>query len=381
MIFLKGQKAAIYYYAKTKSQKPLVQRSKVYMRIKIKKITAMILLTVLSVTLLSGCSTSGTSDQKISKQGFYFDTIIQITLYGTSDEAYIDECFKMAKKYENMLSNTVDTSEVSKINASAGSSGVDVSDDTLELIKKGIEYGDLSSGKFDITIGKLSDMWNFSEIAENSASDDNEVDASVIPSDESIQTELSHVDYHNIQIDGNNVMLTDPDAKLDLGGIAKGYIADKMKEYLQSKDITSGIINLGGNVLTIGEKSDGSDYTVGIQKPFDESGSPVCTVKVKDKSIVTSGIYERYYKVNGKIYHHILDTDTGYPVENDLYSVTIISDSSCDGDALSTTCFALGIDKATELINSLSGVEAIFVTDDYKIITTSDTYEVDEQTS
>lgn len=174
-------------------------------------------------------------------------------------------------------------------------------------------------------------------------------------------------------------MLTDSKAKLDLGGIAKGFIADKMKAYLQSKKITSGIINLGGNVLTVGEKSDGSDYTVGIQKPFDESGEPICTVKVKDKSVVTSGIYERYYRVDGKLYHHILDTTTGYPVNNNLYSVTIISDSSCDGDALSTTCFALGIDKAKELINSLSGVEAIFVTDDYSIITTSDEYNVSKE--
>ena len=246
----------------------------------------------------------------------------------------------------------------------------------IELIKKGIEYGDTSDGRFDITIGKLSDLWNFSEIAENTDSKDNEVDASVVPSDAQIQSELAHVNYHNIQINGNDVMLTDSKAKLDLGGIAKGFIADKMKTYLQSKKITSGIINLGGNVLTVGEKSDGSDYTVGIQKPFDESGEPICTVKVKDKSVVTSGIYERYYRVDGKLYHHILDTTTGYPVKNNLYSVTIISDSSCDGDALSTTCFALGIDKAKELINSLSGVEAIFVTDDYSIITTSDEYSV-----
>ena len=159
------------------------------------------------------------------------------------------------------------------------------------------------------------------------------MDASVVPSDAQIQSELSHVNYRNIQINGNDVMLTDSNAKLDLGGIAKGFIADKMKAYLQSKKITSGIINLGGNVLTVGEKSDGSDYTVGIQKPFDESGEPICTVKIKDKSVVTSGIYERYYRVDGKLYHHILDTTTGYPVKNNLYSVTIISDSSCDGDA------------------------------------------------
>ena len=112
--------------------------------------------------------------------------------------------------------------------------------DTLELIKNGIEFGDTSDGRFDITIGKLSDLWNFSEIAENTDSKDNEVDASVVPSDAQIQSELSHVNYRNIQINGNDVMLTDSNAKLDLGGIAKGFIADKMKAYLQSKKITSG---------------------------------------------------------------------------------------------------------------------------------------------
>lgn len=346
------------------------------MKNKLKHLVPVLLALATITGSLSACELKPKDQQKVSKQGFYFDTIIQITLYGTTDEKYIDDCFDMAKKYEDMLSNTVSYSEVSKINDAAGKEYVTVSDDTLELIKKGIEYGDTSDGRFDITIGKLSDLWNFSEIAENTDSKDNEVDASVVPSDAQIQSELSHVNYRNIQINGNDVMLTDSKAKLDLGGIAKGFIADKMKAYLQSKKITSGIINLGGNVLTVGKKSDGSDYTVGIQKPFDESGEPICTVKVKDKSVVTSGIYERYYRVDGKLYHHILDTTTGYPVKNNLYSVTIISDSSCDGDALSTTCFALGIDKAKELINSLSGVEAIFVTDDYSIITTSDEYNV-----
>ena len=201
--------------------------------------------------------------------------------------------------------------------------------------------------------------------------------ASVVPSDAQIQSELSHVNYRNIQINGNDVMLTDSKAKLDLGGIAKGFIADKMKAYLQSEKNHLRHHKPGWKCPHCRcKKSDGSDYTVGIQKPFDESGEPICTVKIKDKSVVTSGIYERYYRVDGKLYHHILDTTTGYPVKNNLYSVTIISDSSCDGDALSTTCFALGIDKAKELINSLSGVEAIFVTDDYSIITTSDEYNV-----
>lgn len=339
-----------------------------------KIINTIVMISALAV-MLCGCQKS--ENKKISKQGFYFDTIIQITLYGTDDEQYINDCFDIAGKYEKMLSNTIDDSDISRINKAAGEQTVCVSDETVSLIQKGIEYGRLSGGKFDITIGELSNLWNFPEIAENSKSDDNEADSSVIPSDEKIDEYLGHVDYNKIKIDGNNVMITDEKTQIDLGGIAKGYIADKMKEYLKSKKVTSGIINLGGNVLTIGSKSYGSDYTVGIQKPFDRSGASIATIKIDDKSVVTSGIYERYYKVDGKIYHHILDTQTGYPVENDLYSVTIISDSSCDGDALSTTCFALGKDKAEEFIKSMDGVEAIFVDNKMNVTCSDENMQID----
>lgn len=191
------------------------------MKNKLKHLVPVLLALATITGSLSACELKPKAQQKVSKQGFYFDTIIQITLYGTTDEKYIDGCFDMAKKYEDMLSNTVSYSEVSKINDAAGKEYVTVSDDTLELIKNGIEYGDTSDGRFDITIGKLSDLWNFSEIAENTDSKDNEVDASVVPSDAQIQSELSHVNYRNIQINGNDVMLTDSKAKLDLGGIAK----------------------------------------------------------------------------------------------------------------------------------------------------------------
>ena len=339
-----------------------------------KIINTIVIISALAV-MLCGCQKS--ENKKISKQGFYFDTIIQITLYGTDDEQYINDCFDIAGRYEKMLSNTIDDSDISRINKAAGEQAVCVSDETVSLIQKGIEYGRLSGGKFDITIGELSNLWNFPEIAENSKSDDNEADSSVIPSDEKIDEYLGHVDYNKIKIDGNNVMITDEKTQIDLGGIAKGYIADKMKEYLKSKKVTSGIINLGGNVLTIGSKSDGSDYTVGIQKPLDRSGTSIATIKIDDRSVVTSGIYERYYRVDGKIYHHILDTQTGYPVENDLYSVTIISDSSCDGDALSTTCFALGKDKAEEFIKSMDGVEAIFVDNKMNVTCSDENMQID----
>ena len=158
-----------------------------------KIINTIVMISALAV-MLCGCQKS--ENKKISKQGFYFDTIIQITLYGTDDEQYINDCFDIAGKYEKMLSNTIDDSDISRINKAAGEQAVCVSDETVSLIQKGIEYGRLSGGKFDITIGELSNLWNFPEIAENSKSDDNEADSSVIPSDEKIDEYLGHVDYN-----------------------------------------------------------------------------------------------------------------------------------------------------------------------------------------
>ena len=327
------------------------------------RLPAFLLAVLFVLTAVSSC---GFSQQKVSRSGFYFDTIITITLYGTANEGYIDKCFELAKNYERKFSNTIASSEISRINSNAGSY-VEVSDETLELIQAGIRYGEISGGRFDITVGRLSELWNFSRIAESLESEDNEADASVLPDPKDVKSAAKHVDYTAVKLKGSKVKLTDKNAMLDLGGIAKGYIADRMREYLRGEGITSGIINLGGNVLTLGEKADGSSYTIGIQKPFAPSGTSLGTLSVADASVVSSGIYERYYRLDGTLYHHILDTGTGYPVENNLYQVTIISSSSMDGDALSTTCFALGLEDGMKLVEDTDGVEAIFVTDDGEV--------------
>jgi len=233
-----------------------------------------------------------------------------------------------------------------------------VSDTTIELLKKGIKFGELTDGAFDITIAPLSELWDFKNNPGN------------VPSESDIAEALSHVNYKNIVIEGNTVTLTDPEAAIDLGGIAKGYMADQLKEYLLREGVNSAIINLGGNVLTIGEKPDETAFNIGIQKPFDEQNATITSVQVKDSSVVTSGSYERYFKVNDVIYHHILNTKNGYPCDNGLLSVTILSEASIDGDALSTTCFALGLEKGQELIASLEGIDAIFVTEDFEIVDT-----------
>lgn len=302
-----------------------------------------------------GC---GRSKEPVSKSDFYFNTVITITLYGEENASYIDDCFKLASHYENLFSNTIADSDISKIN-NANGTPVTVDDDTIELLQKGIYYGDLSQGQFDITIGKLSSLWDFPN------------NSGTVPSESDIEATLSTIDYHAIVIDGNEVSLSNPDAMIDLGGIAKGYIADKMKDYLNEKDITSGMINLGGNVLTLGDKPDGSNYNIGIQKPFSDDGTAIASVEVSDETVVSSGVYERYFYVSDNFYHHILNPKTGYPYDNNLLGVTIICPKSVDGDGLSTTCFALGLEDGMKLIESLDDTEAIFITDDYELHTTS----------
>ena len=303
--------------------------------------------------LLCGCTTN---KEPISKTAIYFDTVISIKIYDSQDTEILEQCFTFCEEFENTISRTIETSEISQINNSKGNP-VEVSDTTIELLEKGIYYSELTNGAFDISIAPLSELWDFKNNPGN------------VPDENDIQEALTHVSYKNILIEGNTVTLLDPDMAIDLGGIAKGYMADQLKDYLLSEGVKSALIDLGGNILAVGTKPDNSNYTIGIKKPF-KDGEMVSTESINDISVVTSGCYERYFEVDGVIYHHILDTNTGYPCNNNLYGVTIFSDKSVDGDALSTSCFALGLEEGQKLIKSLDGIDALFVTDTYEIIDT-----------
>ncbi len=299
---------------------------------------------------LTGCGASSPTPLKAT--GFYFDTIISVTLYEKAEEGLLEECMELADYYEKLLSPNIEGSDIWNINHSEGSF-VAVNEDTLSLLNTALDYARLSEGLVNPAIGTLSQLWNF-------GSDNQEI----IPDKAQIDEALSHIDYHSVIIKNNQVKLSDPDVRLELGFIAKGFIADKMKEFLLSKGVTSGLINLGGNVLTIGTRPDGSPFHIGIQKPFDESGIPALTLDLSDTSVVSSGNYERYFIKDGKLYHHILSTSTGYPVESGLSQVTILSASSVDGDALSTLCFILGYEKAASLLENYPDIRAVFITKD-----------------
>ncbi len=315
------------------------------------------LLTVMMTTCcLWGCADASSTSDYIYRTDFLLDTVVTLQIYDTKDEAILDGAMELCSQYEDLLSRTIETSDISRINDANGSP-VTVSDDTIELLELGIYYGQLSEGTFDITIAPLSILWDFSN------------NKGVIPDEDDITNVLDDIDYRNISIDGNTVTLANPDAMIDLGGIAKGYIADKLKEYLVENGVEHAIINLGGNILTIGGHTDGSDFNVGVQEPFGESNTAITSVSLNDQSLVSSGIYERYFELDGVIYHHILDPETGYPYDTDLYGVTIISDNSVDGDALSTICMTKTLEEGLNLIHSLEGIEAVFITSDMEIIT------------
>ena len=333
---------------------------------------------IMAAVLLCGCGAGSKAPEPVSNDGYFLDTICSVSVYrmtaedgsvkdasGMEDEALdaINGSFEVCKDLESKLSRTRKDSDVSRINSAKGE-WTEVSAETLDLIQKGIDYSDLSGGDFDITVGGVTKLWDF-HAAEGEAK---------IPDEEAVAEAVKHVGYEGVEIDGDGsrVRLADPEAEIDLGGIAKGYIGDCMTEYLEEQGVVSAVINLGGNVICIGGKTDESGFVIGVETPFSDRREIIGTVEAADKTLVTSGIYERRIEVDGKSYHHILDTATGWPAETDLDAVTLIADkgSSADIDALSTTCLIKGADEGMKLIENTDGVEAIFVLSDGNIRTT-----------
>ena len=327
---------------------------------------------LLSSAAFSGCSlkanTAENSDagsqEPVSATEIKLNTAVTVTIYDSQDRELLTECMNLCDKYEKIFSRTASDSELYQLNHReltpvAGTEDTfQISDPLAELIRKGLYYSELSEGAFDIAIEPLTSLWDFT--AEDPQ----------VPEDRLIQKALTKCDYHNVSVsDNNEVILKTEDTAIELGAIAKGYIADRLKDYLISQGVKSAIINLGGNVLCIGGKPDDSSFKIGIQKPFADRSE---TIAVMDKSVVSSGVYERCFEQDGTLYHHLLNPRTGYPYDNGLIAVTIISDESVDGDALSTTCFALGLEDGMKLAESLDNVQAFFVTSDYEIHYTKD---------
>ncbi len=315
--------------------------------------TAKLLLILTSAAFLAACAPRLPAED--TRTEFVLGTTCTIKLVQGGDEKTLDDVFARLRAIDDRMSANKDGTEIAAVNKAAGRTGaagaVKVSDDTFYVISKALEYAKLTGGAFDPSVGPLVKLWN---IGSEGAS---------VPPAKSIAAALKLIDWKKVSLDAEakTVRLASPGMRLDLGAIAKGYAADECDRILHAHKVKAAIVDLGGNVLVFGKKKDGNPWKIGVQNPDKERNSYIGLVTGFDITVVTSGIYERFFIQDGKRYHHILDTKTGFPVDNGLKSVTIMTNSSIDADGLSTSVFALGKDRGLELVKSMKGAEAVII--------------------
>ncbi|HPT78011.1 MAG TPA: FAD:protein FMN transferase [Candidatus Atribacteria bacterium] len=326
------------------------------------KLSRMLLL-VLTAVSLGGCSHGS---KPVKEDIFALDTYITFTVYGRLNaDAAIKAAISRIRDIENRMSATKPGSEISLINEKAGIEPVKVKPDTFYVIKKALEYAELTGGVFDITTLPLKRLWNISG------------DNTRIPSQEEISEKLALVDYRKVRLDEaeSTVYLEEKGMMIDLGGIAKGYCGDEAVRILKAHNIQHALINLGGDIVTLGTKPDGTPWKIGIQNPRiaeDEEGRQhVAVFDISGGTIVTSGDYERYmirvYEETGIRYHHIFDPRTGYPADTGAISVTVKGASAVDCDTLATSIFILGAEEGLKLAESLENIDVMIITEDKKL--------------
>lgn len=351
-----------------------------------KKAVAMLLAAVFTAGMLSGCGTSvdtekskndsrkaveqttqaeadtnsktqNEEDKSESRDIFAMDTYMTLTAYGKNAKKALDEAVDEINNIEQLVSTGIDSSEVSQINKNGKGS---VSETTGYLIKRSKEIYDSTNGVFDITIYPIMQAWGFP--TENYR----------VPGKKELKKLRGLMGADHVLYDEKKqeVILNKEGMKIDLGGIAKGYTSSKVMDIFKENGISSAVISLGGNVQTLNGKPDGSDWRVAVENPAD-TGSYIGVLSIKDKAVITSGGYERYFKQDGKTYHHIIDPATGYPADSGLISVTIVSDDGTLADGLSTSLFIMGEEKAAQFWRKNSDeFETIMETADGKLYVT-----------
>ena len=287
-------------------------------------------------------------NKKTTGIGFYFDTVVSLSLWG-APEGLMDEIWAACARYEQLLSKTIDASDVSRINNAMGQT-VTVDPETWEILRRAKEISAQTGGAFSITIAPVTALWSFTDTVTN-----------MVPTDEARLKMLPLVDDQKIALGENNTVTLPAGMEIDLGGIAKGYIADKVADIIREKAY-AGIVSLGGNVSTVGKKPDGSAFSVGIKDPHNPAASKAI-IYTGDGTVVTSGTYERGFSFGGERFHHILDPETGWPSQSDLVSATFVMDSSMTADALATACIVIGSEKSLALAKELQ-LDAMFIDKD-----------------
>jgi FAD:protein FMN transferase len=313
-----------------------------------------------------------TGDAQVSNEGgtksmsqtyYIYDTVVTIKVFGdTVEQKNMDDIQQMLERMDIELSRTKEGGEVYAVNQAAGKEAVAVSDGTFEVVKQSLKYAEEMNGLFDPTIGPLVDLWNIGSGGEQ------------VPPQADIDKAKALINYKDVIIDeaAKTVKLAKEGMILDLGGIGKGYAADRIAEYLKEQGLDSAMINLGGSsIIALGTKPGGAEWNIGLQDPDQSRGTQLGTIKVSDEVIDASGVYERFFIQDDVRYHHILDPRTGYPSQNGLKSLTIMSPNATDADALSTGVFLMDLEEGMEYLESLpQEVEAFFITEDNKIYAT-----------
>ncbi len=292
---------------------------------------------------------------------FVLGTVCSVNLFERGKPEIYQEIFARLREIEDRMSINKEGTDLDAVNANSGVAPVKVHDDVLQVVVEARRYAELSDGAFDPTIGPVVKLWSIG------------TDNARVPAPGEIAATLPLVGWRDLVADQaeRSVFLKRKGMAIDLGAIAKGFAADEVARIVKAHRIPRAIIDLGGNILAYGAKKNGEPWRIGVQDPTGQRGEPIGVVLAKNKTMVTSGVYERFLEVDGVRYHHILSTTDGYPVRNGLLSVTIIADRSIDADALSTSTFALGYEKGKALVESLAGIEAIFVFDDMTVRTTA----------
>ena len=306
---------------------------------------------------LGGCkSETDTIQEKTvscTRDVFAMDTYMDMTAYGENAEKSRDDAENRILQLESELSATSETSEIWKIDHSNGNN-VKMSDDTAEVIDQTLKMCEKTYGCLDITVYPVLKEWGFT------------TGDYKIPDKTKINKLLNNVGYSKVKTDSNNIQLAN-DVQIDLGAVAKGYTGDKILDIMRSYEVESAIVNLGGNVQTLGKKPDGSDWKVAVRDPFHPE-TDMCVLEIADKAVITSGNYERFFiGEDGRRYCHIIDPFDGYPADNGYVSVTVIGSSGIICDALSTAVFVAGLDKASKIMKDFTDYDFIVVSEDEKI--------------
>ncbi|KAF5054642.1 ApbE family protein [anaerobic digester metagenome] len=291
---------------------------------------------------------------------FAMDTVMLFTIYHENGEQILTDTEQEIRRLERLFSVTLKDSEISKLNQQSGLDAVKLSGDTEEVLRRGKEIGELTNQAFDIAISPVVKAWGFTTDGEKH-----------VPAQETLERLLPLTNIDDLVIDENasTAQLLKKGMSVDLGGIAKGYASDKIAALLKEKGVNSALFSLGGNIGAIGTKPNGENWKVAIENPLN-ANDYVGLLTIQDCFVITSGGYQRFFEENGKRYHHIIDSNTGYPADRGLLSVTIISKDGTKADGLSTALFVMGLDKAVQLWRSSNDFEAVFVTEDGRVIAT-----------